>query len=170
MVLLSYLSYSLSVVEICLLSILLQRHKKEGVVEIMLICQNKNYVDIHNSVFEQRWQNMQIKMFVSLFIRLCRNDILAVVSSKTKCINKFDTENYLNIDASYFNKMFFDFSFVIEDYFVFLANLESEIEWSLKGSAKSYTNNAFSANIILTAQSLASTVCFRPPFAKYQQN
>ena len=51
MVLLSYLSYSLSVVEICLLSILLQRHKKKGVMEIMLICQNKNYVDIHNLVF-----------------------------------------------------------------------------------------------------------------------
>ena len=51
MVLLSYLSYSLSVVEICLLSILLQRHKKKGVMEIMLICQNKNYVDIHNFVF-----------------------------------------------------------------------------------------------------------------------
>ena len=53
MVLLSYLSYSLSVVEICLLSILLQRHKKKGVMEIMLICQNKNYVDIHNLVFAQ---------------------------------------------------------------------------------------------------------------------
>ena len=41
------------------------------------------------------------------------------------------------INASYFNKMFFDFSFVIQDYSLFMANLESEIEWSLKGSANS---------------------------------
>ena len=74
MVLLSYLSYSLSVVEICLLSILLQRHKKKGVMEIMLICQNKNYVDIHKLVFAL-WQ---------------------LLYPKYRCINEFNTESYKN--------------------------------------------------------------------------
>ena len=65
MVLLSYLSYSLPVVDICLLSILLQRHKKKGVMEIMLICQNKNYLDIHNLVFARNYSKIKLNITIS---------------------------------------------------------------------------------------------------------
>ena len=129
MVLLSYLSYSLSVVEICLLSILLQRHKKKGVMEIMLICQNKNYVDIHNLVFALFWQ---------------------LLYPKYRCINEFDTESYKILMHHISTKCSSIFHLWLKTilYLWQTLNLRSSGPWQEVQTPK---HNAFSANIILTA-------------------